>query len=168
MCEWHRVSILHDCVWPLKAFAALLQATKRACTGALVQEVAPTCFSLLHTIADGLSQCSAAVSRAVEQLQRSDDEQLSVQLVNKASELRHCGFWLPAAACDLLHCMRERFVYWAVDTRQLLITLGHLVQRVRANLGVPLLSFCCWNERGLAGACRHPLLFRPAKPLRAT
>lgn len=90
------------------------------------------CCNLLHTIADVLSEWSAAVSRAVEQLQRLDDAQLCCQLVDEASELHLSGIWLPAAACDLLRCMREQFLYWAVDKRQLLNTLGQLTRKVQS------------------------------------
>jgi hypothetical protein len=126
-----QVAQCHDSAWMIPASERrLLQAVQYACNCAVVQEVAPSCFSLLHTIADVLSEWSAAVSRAVEQLQLSDDKQLCCQLVEKASDLHLSGIWLPAAACDLLRCMREQFLYWAVDKRQLLNTLGQLTQQV--------------------------------------
>ena len=72
-----------------------------------------------------LSDCSAAVGSAVQQ------QQQPAKRLAAASELHERSIWLPAAGGSLLLLMREHPLYSRIaDTRQLLDTLGQLLQEV--------------------------------------
>ena len=101
-----------------------------------LQTIGSDCIELLHAITSALSDWSASVSRAMQQ-QRWGNKKQRNQLLDTVSELRETGIWLPAAAGNLLSCMREYKLYDMADGQQLLYSLGQLLRRVRRCLSLP-------------------------------
>ena len=92
-------------------------------------------LDLLQAISDMLSDWSMAVSNGVQRLTSSTRQPAASE--DAAAELHGTSTWLLLAAGSLLQCMWSKLLYSKVPERQLLDTLGQLVQRV-----LPLLCIC--------------------------
>jgi hypothetical protein len=97
------------------------------------QNLASWCCELLGAIADALSDWSAAVGRAGQQLQQQlrCSTQQPAEPLGTASDLHETGIWLPAAASNLLARL-QLLLYSgsAVDELQLHGVLAILLRKV--------------------------------------
>ena len=103
------------------------------CVAWWLQNLATGCVELLRAVADALSGWSAAVGRAVQQRQQQQQINNIWQPAlhsDAALQLHEASTWLPAAACSLLISMQQLQFSSAVKKRQLLHTLGRLLQEV--------------------------------------
>ena len=90
-------------------------------------------IELLRAMVCALSDWSAAAKCAAQQQQHQlpGNKRQPADLTDAVSELHERSKWLPAAAGSLLHLMREHPLCAQVDDkRQLLVTLGQLLQEV--------------------------------------
>ena len=95
-------------------------------------QMMPTwCHELLQACTAALSEWSAAVEQQQRQQQQlKASTQPPAQLPQGVDELYETSIWPPLAAGSLLRCMQKQDWHKQVDERQLLATLGQLVQKV--------------------------------------
>ena len=101
-----------------------------------LQKIAEDLFELLRTVVGAFAQWSADVSSkaADHQQQPASTRQQHDQALKTRAELLETGIWLPVTAQSVLRSRLVHRLWSMVDERQLLDTLGQLLEQVPRQL----------------------------------